>query len=388
MMSVAKGRLDQKGVAALTVVLIVAVSTGVGIAVPVVVDAVDVDPDSPLYGLERLGERIRMVGDEDQMKERWDEYARLVDRGKGLAHREILEEFTEKMRGVYPLDREAGQEAIMWMQGQMPRIEGVRLGLMRELCGKLQESLPATYDELGNILGDLENIEQELPTAYNEMMGNIRAHLVLIAEQLRQIAEQHENVPEKIGEYFEVENRLADASIMWDVRVGMDRGAIFTPTEFDKELKEFIEGLSEAQAMLEGAPENAPGRMAAKRLIDLAVGLRDNAAAAYEENNARLALALILAAEVHISNAERILRHASEWEPKFGAQWSEWKEAWENMKQGWKEAWENFAPPAGHATTGQPQPFLRNFGKPEEPLTQQWREMWQERWQEFRGKGR
>ncbi|GAI08979.1 unnamed protein product, partial [marine sediment metagenome] len=103
---------EQKGIAAITAVIIVAASIGAGVATPVIVDAADVDPDSPFYGLERLGEQIRMVGGEDQMKERWGEYVSLVNRGKGLAYRSILETFVEKMHDVVPGDVETKQEIV------------------------------------------------------------------------------------------------------------------------------------------------------------------------------------------------------------------------------------------------------------------------------------
>lgn len=327
--------MDQRGVAALTVAIIVAASIGAAISVPVAVDAADVNPDHPLYGLERLGERIRMVSPENQMKERWSEYTWLADRGKGLAYKNILEEFTEKMHSVAPRDREAKQEVVAWMQEQMPGIGHVRLRLMKDLCLGLQRSIPATYGETENILANLESIEQELPVADNEMMENIQAHLELIAEQLRQIAEQHENVPGKIMGYFDMENRLTDAYARENAEVCMARRpSPPTAADFENELERFNEKLSEVQAMLEGAPENASGRNAAERLVGVAIELKDNAVAAYGENKVRMAIALIYAADMHFSNAERILEHASEWEQKFREKWASWKETWENMKAG------------------------------------------------------
>jgi len=325
---------DQRGVAALTMLIIVAASTGAAIATPVVVDAVDVNPDSPFYGLERLGERIRMASDEDQMKERWGEYTQLVARERGLEYRNILNEFTEKMQSVALGDQEAKQELVAWIQEQMPEIEQVKLRLMMELCLELRENIPATYGELENILEDLRNIEQELPAADSEAVENIRAHLALIAEQLRQIAERYENALGKAKEYFDIDNRLTDADIMWNAEVGMGRIPIQAiPAEFENKLEKFNEKLSEVQAMLEWAPENALGTRAVERLVGLAVELRNNAVAAYGENRVRLALTLICAADVHLSNAERILEHASEWELKLRENWADWKEMWENRKQ-------------------------------------------------------
>jgi hypothetical protein len=180
----------------------------------------------------------------------------------------------------------------------------------------------------------LRNIEQELPAADSEAVENIRAHLALIAEQLRQIAERYENALGKAKEYFDIDNRLTDADIMWNAEVGMGRIPIQAiPAEFENKLEKFNEKLSEVQAMLEWAPENALGTRAVERLVGLAVELRNNAVAAYGENRVRLALTLICAADVHLSNAERILEHASEWELKLRENWADWKEMWENRKQ-------------------------------------------------------
>jgi tetratricopeptide (TPR) repeat protein len=338
MMSVAMGRLDQRGVAALTVVLIVVMSTGAAVATPVVVDAVDVDPDSPFYGLERLGERIRMVSDEDQMKERWNEYARVVARGRGLEYRSILNEFTEKMRRVTPENGEMKQEIVSWMQDQMQEMVRVRVRLMKDLSQRLRENMP----ELENLLAELEGLEN-LPATDNQVRENLRARLSLIAEQIREIAQKNENqLKGEILDYLELENLADNIDVEVDIRVRTLPAVVpMTGAEFENELEKFDASLAEVQAMLQGAPENALGRRAVERLIEVADSLRDRAVAAYGENRGRAALALIYSAQVHLDRAKMILEHASEWEPEFKAQWSKWKETWENMRQEWKEAWEN-----------------------------------------------
>ena len=363
---------DQRGVAALTVAIIVAASMGVAIAAPVVVDAADVDPDSPLYGLERLGERIRMVGDEDQMKERWGEYVRLANRAKGLEYKHILEEFAEKMHDVAPGDAETKQEIVMWMQEQMPGIGLVKLRLMRELCLELRENLPEASDELENELSYLENLEQELLVANSGLLENIRARLELRLEHLRRIAERYENrLRERIYGYFDIDNILADIDVTVNVEVNITivRPIQITTAEFENELNEFNESLAEVQAMLEGTPENAPGRHAAERLVEVAIEFKDETVDAHEEGKTRKALALIHAAQVHLRNAETILDHASEWEPEFGEEWTDWKDIWENMKENWIEegTWQN---------------IIENYNQHQEQVMHQWQEMWQERWQE------
>ena len=369
------------GVAAIAVIAIIAISTGMAVATPVVVDAVDVDPDSPFYGLERLGERMRMVSTETQMEERWGEYARLVDRAKGLEYKHILEEFVGKMREVAPGDTATKQEVVQWMQEQMPEIERVKLGLMKKLCLKLQENVPTAFDELENELSDLGNLEQELPENLeqdNELWENIRARFSLIVEHLREIKEKYENtlgeeIRREISEYLDIDNLLVDVDVTVNVEVKIRGvGPPSLPVEFEKKVEEFDNLLAEVQAMLEGAPENAPGTRATRQLVDVAIGLRDNAVAAYGENKVRRALALIYAADMHLRNAERILEHASEWEPKFKEKWDQWRQGWDNVKQTFinEGIWEN---------------ILKNWEQHRPLVAQRWQERLQERWQE-RGK--
>jgi len=364
---------DQSGVAVLAVVIIVAASTGVAVATPVVVDAVDVDPDSPFYGLERLGEQIRMVNNEDQMKERWSEYARMADRGKGIEYKNILEEFVGKMHDVAPENVGAKQEMVRWMQEQMPGVGLVKLRLMRELCLELRENLPEVSGELENELSDLENIEQVLLAENYSSLENIGARLELKAEHLRQIAERYENrLRERVHRYFDIDNILVDIDVTVNVEVDINivRPIPITAAEFENELENFNTSLSEVQAMLEGTPENVPGRNAAERLVELAIKLKDNAVAAHEAGENRKALVLIHAAQVHLRNAETILNHASEWEPEFRENWTNWKELWENMKQRWIE-------------NGNWQSIIENYGQHIEQVRHQWQEKWRERWQEI-----
>jgi len=341
-------KLGQSGVAAITVVVIVAASIGAGVATPVIVDAADVDPDSPLYGLERLGERIRGTSDTDQMKERWGEYVRLAERGKGLEYKDILEEFVTRMHEVAPGDVEAKQEVVQWMQEQMIGIGLVQLRLCQEFCVGLKEDLaglPEVQEEIENEIEEIENYLQGWLGASLELRENIRAHLRLIRERLENIAERYRwRIRGPIFVYLDIDNMLVDVDITVNVEVNIHRiGPPILPVDFEEKLEEFENELAEIQAKLEGAPENAPGRHAAERLIEVAIRLKDNAVTAYGENKVRLAFALIHAAKIHIRNAERILDHASEWEPRFKVEWIQWRYRWENIRQEWMEEgiWEN-----------------------------------------------
>jgi len=338
---------EQRGIAAITAVIIVAASIGAGVATPVVVDAVDVDPDSPFYGLERLGERIRMIGDGDQMKERWGEYARLVERGKGLDRKGILEEFVEKMRDVVPGDVETRQEIVQWMQEQMPEIGMVQLRLCKELCLRLKQDLANTPEAewIENCIRECENCEQNWATL--ELREKIRARLRLIMERIENIANRYRaqiHRPMDVDMYFDIDNVLFDVDVTANVEINI---SVETPPDlseaFENKLEEFNTLLAEVQIMLEGAPENAPGEHAAERLVEVAIYHKDKAVAAYGEGKTRRALALVHAAKVHLSNAKMILEHADEWEPEFATQWYTWRARWENIKQEWigENIWEN-----------------------------------------------
>jgi hypothetical protein len=343
-----KMKLGQSGVAVVAVVVIVAASMGVGVATPVIVSAKGVDPDSSLYGLSRLGESIRRVSDVDQMKLRWGEYQRMVAKGKGLEYKDILEEFVTKMHEVAPGDVAAKQEVVRWMQEQMPGMGMVQLRLCKEFCARLKEDLaglPEVQDEIENEIDNIENYMQRWPGASLELQERIMAHLRLISERLENMAWRYRaRIRGPIFAYLNIENMLVDVDVTVNVEVKIHGiGPPSLPVEFENKVEEFDNQLAEIQTMLEGAPENAPGRHAAERLVDLAIKFRDNAVTAYEENKVRRALALIYAAKIHLGNAERILDHASEWEPLFKEEWIQWRYRWENMKQEWKEEgiWEN-----------------------------------------------
>ena len=340
--------MDKKGIAVVSVVVVVLATAGGAVAAPVVVDAVDVDPDSPLYGLERLGERIRGTSDTDQMKERWGEYARLVERGKGLEYKQILEEFVTRMHEVAPGDVEAKQEVVRWMQEQMPGIGLVQLRLCQEFAERLRENLadlPEVQEEIENEIEEIDNYMQGWPGASLELRERIRAHLRLIREKLENIAERHRiRIRARVFGYLYIDNMLVDVDVTVNVEIKIHGiGPPILPVDFEEKLEEFENELAEIQVMLVGAPENAPGRHAVERLVEVAIRHKDNAVTAYEENKVRKALALIHAAKIHLRNAERILEHASEWEPLFKEEWIQWRYRWENMKQEWIEEgiWEN-----------------------------------------------
>ena len=355
-------RLDQKGVAALAVVIVIAASTGAAVATPVIVDAANVDPDHPLYGLERLGERIRMVGDDDQMRERWGEYARLVDRGKGAKYKKILEEFVEKMHAVVPGDVEAEREEVQWMQGQMLGIGRAQLKLSKELCESLKDDLPEVSEEIDRICDEIENLEEWLEVA--ELRENARARLRLIREKIENIVRRHRaRIRRPVNIYFDIDNMLVDVDVTVNTEVDITivRPIPIVARSFEEKENEFENLFAEVQAMLEGAPENTHGVRAVRQLVEVATKHKDSAVTAYDGEKLRRALGLNHAAIMHLRNAKLILEHASDWDPEFTGQWMQWRERWQELKQELIQegAWEN---------------ILENWEQFAENIQQRWRE--------------
>ncbi|MDI6642948.1 MAG: hypothetical protein QMD95_02730 [Candidatus Hodarchaeaceae archaeon] len=350
---------DQRGVAAITVIVILVISTGAGLATPVIVDVVDVDPDSPFYGLERLGERMRMVSTEDQMRERWGEYARLVDRAKGLEYKHILEEFVDRMQELAPGDTAAKQEIVQWMQDQMPGIGRVQLKMFKELCKGLKDELPEVSEKIDTFCYEIENCERELDIA--ELRENVQARMRLIREKIENIVRQHRaRITRPVNKYFDIDNILVDVNVTVDIEVNL-RPIPITAPSFEEKLKVFNNLLAEVQAMLAGAPENAVGKHAAERLVEVATTLKDRAVSAYNEGKVRRALGLIRAAIMHIYNAKMILEHASEWEPEFREGWAHWMQDWAEVKQTFigEGIWES---------------VLKNYQQYAENIRQRWEE--------------
>jgi tetratricopeptide (TPR) repeat protein len=326
--------LDQRGIAVVAVVVIIAASTGVSVATPVVVDIIDVDPDSPFYGLERLGERMRRVGDEDQMKERLGEYVRLVDRGKGLEYKRIMEEFVEKMHTVAPGDVATKQEIVQWMQNQMPEICRVQLKLYKEMLEKCKLEAPEHGEEFANEIKVLLDYEKR-PTISPDLLVEIQGCLELIDEKVKDLL--GEKLP-RLAPYFEIDSVLIDVNIKVSVEVKI---SIERPTdlaaEFEEELDEFNEELAEIELEIYlGEPlENTRGLHALKRLIEVAKAHKGRAETAFRAGKLREALGLIHAAKMNLEQAEEILEHATAWE-------AEHREVWERHFKQLKEIREKY----------------------------------------------
>lgn len=313
-------KLDQRGVAAIPLVVIIAVSTAAALATPVIVDVADVDPDSPFYGLERLGESIRMVGGEDQMKERWGEYAQLVNRGKGLVYKHILEEFVQKMQEVVPGDVATKQEIAQWMQEQMPGIGEVRLRLLKELAQGIKEDLADLPDVSGVIEDEINEIgsyEGKLPTATPVQLENIMARAQVFRERLGSIASQYSyKVQRPVNVYLDLDNTIGDINATTNIEVNIT--IIAPPTNlsarFDEKLAEFDEELAEVQTKTGELPEDSYLKTVVEGLINRATALR-NQAAWVKTTYPRRALFLLYKANLRLNQAKAIIEYAADWVP-------------------------------------------------------------------------
>lgn len=312
--------LDQRGVAAITVMIIIVAGAGAGVATPVVVDVADVDPDHPLYGLERLGERIRMVGDFDQMKERHGESLRMGVKGYGSRYRLIIEEFLEKMEALAPEDFEARAEVIAWMREHMPGIGKIKLLLLKEAAEHLkQEAPPEDVSKIAdNSIKELEECERGL-TAEN--LENVLARLELIRERLENARLRHPRARDRV-------KISIDVTVTVVVRVNVVWGRISVPENLEdaytKLLAKFDNRYADLMSVLDNMPENTHGVKAAKVLAARAKANRDVAVALREAGRLRRAVARLLNAHRLLANAERIVMHITEWESEHYGDIAAW----------------------------------------------------------------
>jgi hypothetical protein len=368
-------RMEESGVAAVAVLAIVLVSAGAAVATPVVVDTIDVDPDSPFYGLERLGEQIKMVSNEAQMMERWTEYERMVDRGKALEYRAIMQEFVDKLQAIEVDNSEAKRALVEWMQEKMPGIGMVRARIAEELCERLREKLQPGSDEYKGLENELRALQRarERISAGQGDETEVRAMVELRLEAVRKIAERvRERTGENIEKWLEIADALKNAEVTVDVKVTVVVHPL-PPLPGRENLENLTENLeatiAELQAMLQGIPENAVTGVAAEKLLERAETEIERAKEAYDEGKIGRAFGQVAAATKHLEIVKRLIERAQEWEETAAPQLAQWREAWENMKQ-------------ELAKEGTWQNVLENYQQHAEQL----REMWRERWQEIEGK--
>ncbi|MEM3170894.1 MAG: hypothetical protein QXL58_00745 [Candidatus Hadarchaeales archaeon] len=323
--------MESRGIAPLIAVAVIVTALGTSTAIPVAASVADVDPDHPLYSLKRIGERIRGLSDVEQMKLRWQEYQKMVEKGKGLQYQSILKEFVDKLNSVAPYDVKTKQEIIAWMQQQMPGIGEIRL--------KLAEEIAAENEQWDNEVRQIRACWER-----ERDLGSLNAGMLHLRERIR----ERERV-RAMERYLKTENLLENLCLRIRVHENLaltwqeakEKGENILRTKFNQLLGFFENKYPEVEAMLMIAPENSHGKKAAQRLVDLA--LRENKLAlyAYDENLLGRAVGIMTSAVMHLRNAEHILEHAQEWEPQYVQQWYQWRERWMELKEEFKELWEN-----------------------------------------------
>ncbi|MBC7344797.1 MAG: hypothetical protein H5U03_05175, partial [Clostridia bacterium] len=309
------------------------------------VDSIGASPDSPLSGLKRLGEKIKMVSEEEQMKRRWEEYLEMVNRGKGLEYAPILEEFHEKMKNVASAEIETNGEIVQWMQEQMPGIGLVELKLAGEFTRRFVENIPGFPDGLENIIRILQELEQQYRSGTDEERENILLRLQMVMEQLRlMIGQLKGQLPGELHRYFDIDNLLTDARLGLRLRIG--RGpAPWTENMWSVQenqaqlflegLEKFNEKLTEVQQKLEETPENHPARQAAESQIQAAVELRNSAINENGDGDVARAVFTLKMAFMRLECAERMLEQANAWRPEFPPSWWPWSHG---LSTPWKQS--------------------------------------------------
>jgi hypothetical protein len=316
--------MEAKGIAPLMIAVIVIVAGGASVATPVAVDSIDVDPDSPLYALERLGERIKGVSDVSAMKERFIEFSRMCDKGKGSQFLHIQDE-VETLYGKLPEPKKA--EVAGWLKTQETRVAKNRVLLLKEAALKLGEELKGTTAavEVEKVAGDLEACSQEVSTKPEE----VQARIELLKQKLESLRVAHPaRVKPEVVKALEAERKVGDFEVK--VRAEVAARVEAPPVDLQKELGELELRLAEIKAKLELAPKVAGGK-AAEALVREAEEHRDKALKAAEDNKVRIGL--IHSAKVLLGRAEKILDHAIDWENEHAEDWTEYKRAESVLEQ-------------------------------------------------------
>lgn len=320
--------MDEKGIAVVVVAVVVLATAGGAVAAPVIVDAVDVDPDHPLYALERLGERIQLVSDVDQMMERWNEYVRVTERGKGARFRPVLGEFREKIARqleTLPENSRARERITMWVQSQTARVGAIRARLLIQVCEEIRAALPEFADEMNGYIEEIQGYRDNWMSVNEEEREGIRASMAVIRERLREIVENREQLKEALG-LLDAENEVSDGEVWMIVEIRL-RVMAFNPANlYNWQLSRFENYRERIQNELDNLPENAFLIDEINSVISVADSLKDLTVTAREENRMRAALVYITQANAMLFRAD-VLIHISAHEENIPMPLLPWRAA-------------------------------------------------------------
>ena len=182
--------IDARGIAPVAI-LIVAVATVSGVSTPVVVDQIDTLPDSPFYGLERIGESMKeaFVGgqgfDIERGHERTDELAAMAERGRA--------------------------EEFLWLVGEAEDRFAAAIEKAGDSAEGLEVASEAVLKHLEVLERVLENVPEQAKAAVSaaivrsskgiEVIGDVKAGVLPVAnvpEQLESIKGVAEDIEEEL----------------------------------------------------------------------------------------------------------------------------------------------------------------------------------------------
>jgi hypothetical protein len=327
--------MEVKGIAPLVIAVIVVVAGGASAAIPVAVDSIDVDPDSPLYALERLGERIKGVSDVSAMKERFMEFSRMCDKGKGADFQHIYNEFSstyEKLMQKLPDAEKA--KILEWAAQQEARMVKNRIQLLKQVAIELKKSLKGTSEEVV-----LENVIQELDACTREVetkVAEVKSKLELLKQKVQEIKESRPRIYVDTKANIAATIEQSSQTKELEIRAEAEERKSVKVENLLEEYQQFDSELAEIEAKLQLAPMVAGGK-AARRLVEEAKKHRNMSESALKENRLGAAAGLLHVAEELLGRAQMILDHATEWEKEHASQWRAYQNACSKIEEKLKE---------------------------------------------------
>ena len=291
--------METKGIAPLVAIAIVVAVLGSATAVPVAASVANVDPDHPLYPLKKVGETIRGMAPADRMKVRWQEYQRMVAKGKGLQYQGVLKDFVSELNSASPVGT-VRENVLRWIQEHGCEIGEVQLRLAEQAAASNPQLLAEVREWMARWR---ENCDLELLRAW---LSDLRERLGL--ENFRRADELFDN-----------------ACVLALVQENLRQAENILYAHYAELQREYDELKAEVEGLLASAP-SLPGKVAAQRLHDLAAQEASLASQAYQQGQLGRAVGMMTAAVVHLRAAKSILENSAEWEPEHASEWSLWRQ--------------------------------------------------------------
>ena len=294
-------KLDQKGVAGLTVGVALVVVIGVSLAAPVAVDGANVEADSPLYGLERAGESIKetFTGGQEfdlkRVKERRAEYINMIKKGKASKYQNLIVDANDRLDSAMekiiqsPVDngklnraREAVQEHLNVLENVYENVPdeakpAITLAIERSAKGSetladIQVGRIRTHENLEkeiqniarNAKQNLEKAKQKMRQVPSDKIPEVAQRTELesaerISESIESMGEKYRNHPTVAEEQVESKSRIASRMMTNAAKRSRD----------NKTLENVERAINKNISVLENVKEKVP--VVAKPAISLAI---------------------------------------------------------------------------------------------------------------------